>query len=297
MHKKSLHIIRKIYRKINPVHRITKEQKIKKYFNSGGIPWSEGYNEYKWDSISKVIKDSKIIEIFKKNEAPYQYGIGVDERIVEYPWIVANLLNKNTHLLDAGSTFNYETLISHTLISQKKLCIYTYSPESESFNHRKISYVYGDLRDMLFKNDFFDEIICQSTIEHIDMDNSIYGYNVQNSSTKGEKSFEYLKAIKELLRVLNSRGLLLLTFPYGVYENHGFFQQFDRTMTELIKSIMIEKGNYQQTFFKYFKEGWKAVEQKEADDSKSYNPRSGVGKLDDGAAHCRAICCIKFWKE
>jgi ubiquinone/menaquinone biosynthesis C-methylase UbiE len=29
---------------------------------------------------------------------------------------------------------------------------------------------YGDLRVLPFKDNYFDEIVCQSTLEHIDMD-------------------------------------------------------------------------------------------------------------------------------
>ena len=261
------------------------------------MPWSEGYAEYKWSIISEMINDSATIEIFRNNQLLNEYGIGLDERIVEYPWIISNLSNKNTNLLDAGSTLNYDVILLNPSISKKNLCIYTYNPEVENFNNRKISYMYGDLRNLAFKDEWFDEIVCQSTIEHIDMDNSIYGYCINNNSAQSERSYEYLKAIKELIRVLKSKGVLLLTFPYGEYENHKFFQQFDFKMLKPIKSLFNENGEYQQVFFKYLKNGWQNAEQKQVENSKSYNPHSGVGKFDDGAAHCRAVCCMKFLKQ
>lgn len=84
--------------------------------------------------------------------------------------------------------------------------------------------------DLPFKSELFDTIICQSTLEHIDMDNSIYGYDLERRDTMQEKSYSFLKGISELLRILKPEGMLCLTFPYGKFENHGFFQQFDSEM-------------------------------------------------------------------
>jgi ubiquinone/menaquinone biosynthesis C-methylase UbiE len=36
-----------------------------------------------------------------------------------------------------------------------------------------ISYVYGDLRNTILKDQCFDEIVCISTLEHIGMDNTM----------------------------------------------------------------------------------------------------------------------------
>jgi ubiquinone/menaquinone biosynthesis C-methylase UbiE len=161
-----------------------------------------------------------------------------------------------------------------------------------------VSYVYGDLRELPFKNNFFEEIVCQSTIEHIDMDNSIYGYDLESSlDLFTNKSYEYIKVIEELLRVLKSNGTILLTFPYGKFENHGFFQQFDSEMLRKITNKIEASGSYELTFFKYLPEGWKIASQEECNDAESYNPHTQIGKKDDFAAHSRAICCLKFSKS
>ncbi len=290
-------LIKKTYNILTPVSTPSKYQKIEKYLKEGRIPWSEGYTEYKWSTISEMINNPETIEAFRNNQLSSDYGIGLDERIVEYPWIISNLSNKNTNLLDAGSTLNYNIILLNSSISKKNLCIYTYNPEVENFNDRKISYMYGDLRNLAFRDEWFDEIVCQSTIEHIDMDNSIYGYSINNNSNQSERSYEYLKAIKELIRVLKSKGVLLLTFPYGKYENHKFFQQFYVQMLESIKTLFSESGEHQQVFFKYLRNGWQTAAQEQVENSESYNPHSGVGKFDDGAAHCRAVCCMKFLKR
>lgn len=267
-----------------------KEIRIKKYFNSGRIPWSEGYSEYKERKIIESLKltDSPI------NILPEKYGIGIDERIVELPWALSRLSNKNSQLLDAGSSFNFEFLIDTEILKRKKLFIFTYAPEKNAYPHKGISYIYGDLRKLPFNDKYFDEIVSVSTIEHIDMDNSLYGYNLEHHQTIEEKSFQYLVAIKEFVRCLKPQGKLLLSFPYGQFENHKFFQQFDKEMILALEIELHLHGYCKKQFFKYSTNGWELKAQDECDNSQSYNPHSGVGKGSDGAAHCRAICCIEF---
>ena len=265
------------------------------YFKNGQIPWSEGYATHKEESIRKSISDYSILNEFSKKTVPTNYGYRLDERIVEYPWIMANLLKGKTIFLDAGSTFNFDYLLNNELVENKEKYIYTFYPEEKSYNHKKISYIYGDLRNLPFRDDFFEEIVCQSTIEHIDMDNSMYGYDLKSTLELGtNKSYEYLKVIDELLRVLKKNGQLLLTFPFGKFENHGFFQQFDDEMVNRITDKMKDLGSCELTFFKYLPDGWIVASQEECNDAESFNPHTQIGKKDDFAAHSRAICCVKF---
>jgi SAM-dependent methyltransferase len=274
----------------------TKEEKIATYIQNGRVAWSEGYIEYKFNEIEKNINNKNLLDTIRENKLPTGYGYRIDERVVEYPWIMAHLQSNSGKLLDAGSTFNFDCIVSFPLIQQKELYIHTYYPESPNFNEKRISYIYGDLRELPYKDAFFDEIVSQSTIEHIDMDNSIYGYDIRH--TDGErKSYEYLKAIEEMLRVLKNGGTLLLTFPYGKFENHGFFQQLDAEMLAHILLLLDNKGNSLLHFFRYTSEGWIGCSQEDCKDVVSFNPHTNRGKGEDGAAHCRSICCIKFKKH
>ena len=265
------------------------------FIKNGQIPWSDGYVAHKEESISESISNVTILDEFSKKKLPANYGYRLDERIVEYPWVFANLKIGKTIFLDAGSTFNFDYLLNNKLIENKEKYIYTFYPEDKSYHHKRISYVYGDLRNIPFRDDFFEEIVCQSTIEHIDMDNSIYGYDLKSTlELVTNKSYEYLKVIEELLRVLKTDGQLLLTFPYGKFENHGFFQQFDAEMVARITDKINDLGSYELTFFKYLPDGWIVASQEECNDSESFNPHTQIGKKDDFAAHSRAICCLKF---
>lgn len=268
---------------------------IELYIRGGRIPWSEGYMEFRWSEISRYLSAPDVPVFFNLRSLPPGFGVGLDERIAEYPWIVNKIANRNGRILDAGSTFNYKSILDVVCKEDRELTIFTYHPESNCFNNRKINYVYGDLRDMLFRDGYFDIVISQSTIEHIDMDNGIYGYKGEGSSAG--KSYEYLKAIREMLRVLKSGGLLLITFPFGRYEDHGFFQQFDKEMLRRIIEILSPLGKHSVDFFKYEPSSWRFAEEAELGDVVSFNPHTGRGKGHDGAAHCRGICCIEFIKD
>jgi|TARA_R100000479_G_scaffold33554_3_gene14211 SAM-dependent methyltransferase len=277
---------------------LKKNQLVRKEFIlNGSIPWSDGYHEYKVESIISAIQDSQLLKCFKDRNIPENFGIKLDERVVEYPWIFSKLEQGSQRILDAGSTFNFDYIVRNDALMDKDLTIYTYAPENVSFNKNRISYVYGDLRDLPFKNDLFDVVVSQSTIEHIDMDNSMYGYDIENKGNSKTKSYEYLQAISEMIRVLNKRGILLLTFPYGKFENHGFFQQFDEDMVDKILDLFKGKGSVTVDYLKYELEGWRFASKNEVKNSESYNPHSGKGKKEDFAAHSRSVACIEFNKN
>jgi SAM-dependent methyltransferase len=268
--------------------------RIKKYLKKGMISWTPGYCEYKTLEIIKVINNVNLVKDFN-NKIPKGFGLRLDERIVEYPWIFSHLSERKGMLLDAGSTFNFEYIVNHPVVSNKQLLIFTFYPETNNYSSKRISYIYGDLRNIPFKDGVFDEIVCQSTLEHIDMDNSIYGYQIDNSSSKMEKNYEYVKVVSELYRLLKPQGVLLITVPYGKYENHGFFQQFDRTMIDRLE-IALPNGEIETDYFTYTLQGWKYSSMNDCNQSTSYNPHTGAGKGTDGAAHSRSVCCIKFIK-
>lgn len=273
------------------------EELICNYIQKGRIPWTSGYLEYRNSEIKKVLTDDESIENFKKGIVPKGFGFKLDERIIEYTWLFTILRKGNLKVLDAGSTFNHDFILENEIFSDKSLSILTLSPEPKNFNEKGISYIYDDMRDIPFKSEYFDIVVSQSTIEHIGMNNSIYGSSTQYNPGKKTKSYEYIIAVKELLRILKPKGKLLITFPYGTFENHDFFQQFDEEMVERIVTLLSVEGNVKKNYFKYLKNGWIFSKKEHCDNCKSFNPHTGIGKGDDGAAHSRSICCIEFDKN
>ena len=100
----------------------------------GRKPWSRGYFEYKWREIDRILKNKDLLKLFKNSERlPEKYGIGIDERIIEIPWVVSQIGDSYAEMLDAGSALNFKEIIEHENITSKKLFIMNLNPESNCF--------------------------------------------------------------------------------------------------------------------------------------------------------------------
>ena len=99
----------------------TASDKIDLYIKQGRVPWSEGYMEYRWDYIDRALKTPSILEKIVRGEAPDEYGIGLDERCVEYAWCIGNLSKIDGKVLDAGSVLNYRQIINAVNSAERKL--------------------------------------------------------------------------------------------------------------------------------------------------------------------------------
>lgn len=290
-------IVYPIYNFMNQLD-FVQSYKLKTYLKNGRRPWSFGYTDYKTKEINRIIQDKSILDKFLSKDLPSDFGQGLDERIFEYGWLFSKLPKLGAKFLDAGSTFNFKYILKNRVVKEKDLTIFTFYPEIPSFKHLdNVNYVYGDLRKMPFIDESFEVIVSQSTIEHIDMDNSMYGYELGKNEDSNQKSYDYLKALSEFNRVLAPGGVLLLTFPYGIFKNYGFFQQFDEEMVDRMVKTFEKTGNVNLSFAKYENGRWDFSDQNSCNGCLSHNPSTGEDKGDDGAAHSRSICLIEYLKK
>jgi len=284
-------IIRPIY---NYYKKLSVNFSILRYQTKGRRPWSTGYNEYKWQSINKYIHDKKIISIFKDNALlPKNYGRGIDERIVEYPWIISNIDLKSGKLLDTGSALNFSDILEHEVFVDKKITIANLNPESRCYWEKEISYIFDDIRSMPFRDGSFDLITCISTLEHVGMDNTTM--YTRNTKYKESEKRDYFKVITELKRLLKQNGKLLITVPFGEYQNFGFFQQFDASMIQNIINVF-GSTNYSLNYYRYTNQGWQLSNEEESSHEKYFNVHEDKSIPSDMAAAARSVACIKIIK-
>lgn len=288
----------KFLKKYHKIYRnFCKQRRIKDYLKHGQRPWSKGYSDFKWQLIGQNINNSDLINKFKNNsELPEFYGRGIDERIIEYPWILANLPDTGENLLDAGSALNFEKILNYAKFNNKKITIVNLASEGECFL-QKASYVFADLRKLPFLDNYFDVITCISTLEHVGMDNTmIYTYDKKYKENKQE---DYLKAVLELKRVLRPGGVLLISVPFGKYQSLQFFQQFNQDMVNQI----IKTFNGQAPvigYYKYFQDGWNISNAEECKNMEYFDIHQVRTKNKDYdsdlAAAARAVACIQLIK-
>jgi SAM-dependent methyltransferase len=235
------------------------------YVCRGRRPFGKGYRHYKDRYLRRILENDELLHVFNASQQlPPNFGLRLDERSVEYPWLLSRLSRfaKQSRFLDAGSTLNFEFILQHPAVHLHKWSILTLSPESNCFWNLGVSYLYEDLRALPFQDDWFDGVTCISVIEHVGMDNGDYA---GHDAYREKRPRDFLLAVSEMRRILRPGASLLLSVPFGRYENHGWLQQFDSTMVaELISEFRPQRID--KTFFRYTQQGWKLATEEECSD-------------------------------
>jgi len=136
-------------------------------------------------------------------------------RTVEYDFIIKNIPSKARKILDVGST---GSLLPLELAKQGHT---VYSIDSRKYHecHPNLTFVRGDILRSFFPEDFFDLVVCVSTIEHIGL--GAYG---DPQYENGDKL-----VVKEFGRILKKGGALLLTAPFsGKYKVLSWMESYER---------------------------------------------------------------------
>jgi SAM-dependent methyltransferase len=251
------------------------------------IPWTPKYEARHRAFIERVLDDTQLLDRFRHRERlPHRYGIGFDERVIEYPWLLASA--PVGHVLDAGSTLNHEHVLERFLPRCVDLHVVNLAPEAESFPELGVVYSYADVRDLPYPDGTFDTVVAASTLEHVGMDTTVYGAPEGRSSEPAE---EVELALSELARVLVPGGKLLVTVPYGRAEDHHWFRQFGREDVEGV----VARENWRAstaTVYRYSRQGWQLSDLDQAADETYWDHHADPVVPDDGAAAARAVACL-----
>lgn len=254
---------------------------------AGRKPFRTGYGAYRERAILKVIGERQ----FDPTRLPAGYGLDLDERIVEYPWLFSRLPAGPGMLLDAGSVLNFDFLLSQPAIAAKKVFICTLAPEDRSFWDRGVSYIFEDLRHTCFRDAFFDHVVCISTIEHIGLDNARF-YTGGSVGQIAPQS--YLDALRELARVLRPGGQLYLTVPFGRHTDLGWLQVFDSDMLDRAVAAFAP-STVSEDYFRYTSAGWEATSRVGASGASYVDLHaSGVTRLPGQPVAAEAVACLQL---
>ena len=231
-------------------------------FPAPATPWSSDYMVRRERFWTAVLDDPETLERFaSRAELPEGYGLGLDERCIEFVWLLAQ--EPRGTMLDAGSTLNNPPILDRFLPHVEALHILTLAYEGYAFPDRGISYVYGDLRRLPYRDGFFDTVASLSTLEHVGMDNTRYA---EGATASGDPRGDRLTAARELRRTVAPGGRLLVTVPYGMGEDGGWFEQLDReTLPELAAAL---GENAIVEIFRYETSGWRRSSVDDAADAR-----------------------------
>ncbi len=256
------------------------------YAARGSKPWTRGYHSAKVAAIENGIKGA-----YSNEGLSSHYGWRIDERVIEYPWMLTRISDGPARILDAGSVLNFEFILEQPKLENKSVFISTLWPENYCFWRKKVSYVYEDLRESCFRDEYFDVVVCLSTLEHIGLDNTFLYSKEPDKRENNPES--YLKAISEFRRMLKPGGRLLLSVPFGKYHNHGWLQIFDAEMIEKIKSAF-QANHVTEWYFRYNHDGWQMTTQGDCSDATLFDFNNSSGYDPDYAASARAVACLEL---
>ena len=252
-------------------------------------PWSPEYVERHRDFVTRALDDPSLLVAIKTGRPlPGRYGVGFDERVVEFPWTVTRDLTGV--VLDAGSTLNHPHILIRVRPLVEELHVVTLAPEQQAYPFLDVSYLYADLRELPVRDATYDRVVSISTLEHVGMDNEQYG---DHGPRADDERAARAEAIGELRRVLKPGGRLFVTVPYGEPADLGWQRIFDAGgIAELVEAFGAAPDR--EEYFRYSERGWA---RSDADDAAGAVYRDHFATPEpapDRAVAARAIACLEF---
>ena len=172
------------------------------------------------------------------------YGAGESERCVEVPWVLSRYRGER-RVLDVGTAYA-ESRYLDTLQTLHIPSLYALDlvPATALRGHA----VVGDARHPPLQEGSIALILAISVIEHIGRNNSIY---LRGAHGPHDIDGDY-SSIRALAALLVPGGRLLVTVPFGRFEDHGWFVQYDLArLEELVAASGL--GVVEVEFFRYRK--------------------------------------------
>ncbi len=209
---------------------------------------------------------------------------GLDERVVELPWVYERLAaGRGGGLVDIGSTLNSEF---HIRYLTSRFTSVTYLNPYRDDGYRStvpgVSYLARDARAPGLPSGSVEFMTCISVLEHMGCDNTRYGGPSGNPIPGADPDRARSEAMQALRGVLAPGASLLLTVPYGCREDHGWFVQLDgRALDEALAAF--SPSGADATFFLY-DGGWRVAGQVECESAR-------YGERTRGAS---AVACVEL---
>jgi SAM-dependent methyltransferase len=128
--------------------------------------------------------------------------VGVNERVVEIPFVLGRLPRDAAAVLDLGSA---ESMVPLQIASSTGSRVVAVDYRPYPLRHPRLDICRADLRSLPFRDGSFDAVVSLSTVEHVGL-----GHYGDPTEEDGDRC-----ALREAHRVLPPAGRFLGTFPLG----------------------------------------------------------------------------------
>lgn len=184
--------------------------------------------------------DIPVIDFVVRKAVLPQGGCMWGERTVEVPWLLDHV--KPGSALDVGSA---ESCYVNQLLDKgvSQLALNDVRKFSTHEQDSRVKCVVGDIRTYEPQEiGMFDNVLCISTLEHI----ALHAYDQRREvSTKDSAFYPQKEAFNHMMKFLKPDGQMLLTIPYGKYEDSGWVIVYDHGMIgELIEPYEVIEETY-----------------------------------------------------
>lgn len=191
-----------------------------------------------------------------------------DERAIEIPWCLARY-DGEPRVLDVGYAFAEPAYLAGLvgLGAEELVGVDLASAEVPGLRS-----VVADVRALPFDDGSFDLALCVSTLEHVGRDNEIYAVDAPRDAEGDEV------ALRELRRVLDRDGRLLVSVPTGARDDQGW--QLVRTPGEWVE--LFERAGwlvFEDELYVRAPEGWRSATLDEAGAARYGEGGPGAGAV------------------
>ena len=192
-------------------------------------------------------------------DLPAPYGRHLPERVVEL--LLARLMYQpGMRVLDVGYANGMEchrAMLSSLPWPRDLTGIDIAEPAYDTSTYYTSS-IRASIDATPFADAAFDLIWCISSLEHVGMDNSAYveGRAARQATPEA--------ALSEMVRVLRPGGSLLITVPYGRFEDHGWFLNFDESRLQRLLDTVRPRIEVTELYYEHAAaSGWSAADKRE----------------------------------